>query len=122
MPRARRLGFVAVPVTQTEAAAQIVVNDLQVGEGPGSDSSITDTPRPAKTIAKANKGYAFREANWQIGRAAEKANVQVKKFVPGDRWAAWRKSQARIQANIEKKKLRNAGKKSAKPKKRQQRA
>lgn len=111
-----------MPVTQTEAEAQVVVNDLQVGEGPGSDSSIMDTPRPGKVVAKAKKGYAFREANWQIGRAAENANVQVKKFVPGDRWAAWRKSKARIQANNEKKKLRNAGKKTAKPKKRQQRA
>lgn len=118
-PRARRLNFVAVPMTQPESEAQVVVNDLQVAEG---DSSIKDTPRPGKVIAKANKGYAFREANWQIGRAAEKANVQVKKFVPGDRWAAWRKSQARIAANAERKKLRNAGKKTAKPKKRQQRA
>ncbi|KAF3009485.1 54S ribosomal protein L2 mitochondrial [Curvularia kusanoi] len=121
-PRARRLNFVAVPMTQAESEAQVVVNDLQAGEGAGSDSSIVDTPRPANVVAKAKKGYAMREANWEIGRAAEKANVQVKKFVPGDRWAAWRKSQARIQANIEKKKLRNAGKKTAKPKKRQQRA
>ncbi|KAF1925038.1 60S ribosomal protein L2, mitochondrial precursor [Didymella exigua CBS 183.55] len=122
VPRARRLGFVAVSVTPSDAEAKAVVNDLQTGEGPGSDSSIKDTSRQVKIIAKANKGYAYREANWEIGRAAEKANVQVKKFIPGDRWAAWRKSQARIKANIEKKKLRNAGKKTAKPKKRQQRA
>lgn len=61
------------------------------------------------------KRYAFREANWDIGRAAERANVQVKKFVPGDRWTAWRKSQARKKANLEMKKLRTAAKK-AKPK------
>lgn len=57
------------------------------------------------------RGYGYREANWQIGRAAERANVQVKQFVPGDRWTAWKRSQARIQANEEKKRLRNSAKK-----------
>lgn len=83
-----------------------------------------DTPREAtrKSLTlTVGKGYAYREANWQIGRAAERANVQVKQFVPGDRWAAWRKSNARIQANVERKRLRNAGKKTAKPKARKQR-
>lgn len=40
-------------------------------------------------------GYMYREANWEIGRAAERANVKVAAFKPGDRWTAWRKVTAR---------------------------
>ena len=101
---------------------QEVVGDLQVGDSTGSITSIRATPRstvPGQNLVM-GKGYAYREANWDIGRAAERANVQVNKFVPGDRWAAWRKSAARIQDNVEKKKLRNAGKK-AKPAKQRKR-
>ena len=50
-------------------------------------------------------GYMYREANWQIGRAAERARVKVKKFVPRDRWTAWRKSSIRKAKNAEKKGL-----------------
>ncbi|KAF1942309.1 hypothetical protein EJ02DRAFT_345820 [Clathrospora elynae] len=121
--RRRRLNMLAVPVTATETA----VPEMEVAhlQAPPSGSSVKDTPREAtrKSLSlKVGKGYAYREANWQIGRAAERAGVQVNKFVPGDRWAAWRKSQARIEANVERKKLRNAGKKTAKPKARKQRA
>jgi large subunit ribosomal protein L27 len=118
--RRRRLNMLAVPVEVKAEVAEtpLVVNDLQVGDGTDSITTISETPRDkaGRVIAKGNKGYAFRQANWEIGRAAEKANVQVKKFVPGDRWTAWRKSHARIQANDERKRLRNAGKKTAKPK------
>jgi large subunit ribosomal protein L27 len=101
-----------------EAGEQLLVastGDLQVA---GSESDIKDTPRDknSKMLTMGNR-YAYREANWQIGRAAERANVQVKPFVPGDRWAAWRKSQARIQANEEKKRLRSSAKKGGKAKK-----
>lgn len=99
--------------------AAVVVADLPV------DAALRkDTPREATRRAltlRAGKGYAYREANWQIGRAAERADVQVKKFVPGDRWAAWRKSNARIEANAERKRLKNAGKKAPKPKARKPR-
>lgn len=50
-------------------------------------------------------GYMYREANWQIGRAAERARVKVKEFVPRDRWTAWRKSSVRKAKNAEKKGL-----------------
>lgn len=48
------------------------------------------------------KGYMYREANWEIGRAAERAAVKVKAFKPRDRWAAWRKAWVRKVANREK--------------------
>jgi large subunit ribosomal protein L27 len=115
--RRRRLNMVAVE-QPVEAGEQLLVastGDLQVA---GSESDIKDTPRDknSKMLTMGNR-YAYREANWQIGRAAERANVQVKPFVPGDRWAAWRKSQARIQANEEKKRLRSSAKKGGKAKK-----
>jgi hypothetical protein len=119
--------MLAVPITTTtnSSADAVVITDLQVSGGTGSPSSVRDTPREAtrKGLSlTAGKGYAYREANWQIGRAAERANVQVKEFVPGDRWTAWRKRSTRIKANMERKRLRNAGKKSSKPKARKARA
>ncbi|CAE7186046.1 hypothetical protein P3342_008480 [Pyrenophora teres f. teres] len=125
--RRRRLNMFAVPITSptNPSADAVVITDLQVGDGTGSPSSVRDTPR--ETTRKGlsltrGKGYAYREANWQIGRAAERAGVQVKEFVPGDRWTAWRKRSVRIKANEEKKRLRNAGKKNSKPKARKARA
>lgn len=122
--RRRRLNMVpvstAAPPTRSTQDGVLVVADMPV------DTALrSDTPREAtrKSLRlNKGKGYAYREANWQIGRAAERANVQVQEFVPGDRWAAWRKSQARIQANVERKRLRNAGKKTSKPKARKARA
>lgn len=107
---------VAQPV---EAGDQLLVTPgLTVGDGAGGESSIRDSPRDGKSkILTMGRGYAYREANWQIGRAAERANVQVKEFVPGDRWTAWKRSQTRIKANEEKKRLRTAGKKGGKAKK-----
>lgn len=55
--------------------------------------------------------YSYRESNWQIGRAAERAGVTVKKFRTGDRFLAWRKRGARIARNAEK---RAMGKKKGK--------
>ncbi|KAF2845131.1 hypothetical protein T440DRAFT_435266 [Plenodomus tracheiphilus IPT5] len=121
--RRRRLNMLAVPIVEGKTTPSqhdtVVVADLPV-----ETAKRDDTPREAtrKNLSLSKgKGYAYREANWQIGRAAERAGVQVKKFVPGDRWAAWRKSQARIEGNEERKRLRNAGKKTAKPKARKPR-
>lgn len=112
--RRRRLNMLPVKM-ETQPEAPVVVNDLQAIGGTGSTSVHTAPQVPAsERNFSMGRGYVFREANWDIGRAAERANVQVQKFVPGDRWTAWRKSQARKQANIERKKLRNASKK-AKP-------
>ncbi|KAH7067949.1 ribosomal L27 protein-domain-containing protein [Paraphoma chrysanthemicola] len=110
--RRRRLNMVAVPIEQTEVeeGGQVLVAAPDTGKETG-------VPGRENRILTMGKGYAYREANWQIGRAAERANVQVKEFVPGDRWAAWRKSQARIAANEEKRRLRNSSKKGGKAKK-----
>ena len=115
--RRRRLNMVAVE-QPVEAGEQVLVAATEAGDGTGSQISIGDASgdKSARVLTM-GKGYGYREANWQIGRSAERANVQVKQFVPGDRWTAWKRSQARIQANEEKKRLRSSGKKGAKAKK-----
>lgn len=59
--------------------------------------------------------YMFRETNAEIGRAAEKAGVEVRPFVRGDRFLAWRKTNARKARAAEKKKM--GSKKGGKKKK-----
>lgn len=54
---------------------------------------------------KMRPGYMYREANWEIGRAAERAKVRVREFLPRDRWTAWRKANVRKAKNAEKKSL-----------------
>ena len=58
-------------------------------------------------------GYQWRQANWEIGRAAErsKAAQAVVPFKPGDRFAAWRKSAARKVKNAERRMMGRSGKK-----------
>lgn len=51
-------------------------------------------------------GYMYREGNWEIGRAAERAKVKVREFKPRDRWTAWRKTTIRRAKNAEKRGLR----------------
>lgn len=110
--RRRRLNM--LPTTrETEldtGYGQIMAGDLQVGDGAGSDTTIGATTLHGRHLLRGKKGYAAREANWSIGRAAEKANVQVKKFVPGDRFTAWQRSRARKEANAERRRLRTAQK------------
>jgi len=123
-PRRRRLNMVAVDNTLASASgeqqlllATTATPDLVSTNAAGAPD-IRDSPRDKHSRQLTmGKGYAFREANWQIGRAAERADVKVTEFVPGNRWAAWRKSQARIRANEEKKRLRSASKKGGKAKK-----
>lgn len=75
-------------------------------------------PKPVQTreghglIMTSN--YMFRETNAEIGRAAEKAGVEVRPFDRGDRFLAWRKTTARRARAVEKKKMgsrKGAGKK-----------
>ncbi|KAF2788076.1 hypothetical protein K505DRAFT_286792 [Melanomma pulvis-pyrius CBS 109.77] len=120
--RRRRLNMLPVKMGGVEVETpevQVVMGEVQVEGGAEVETSISAPQRnkSGTVLAMGKKGYAFRESNWAIGRAAETANVVVKEFVPGDRFTAWQKSKARIALNEEKKRLRMAGKKTAKPKK-----
>ena len=58
-------------------------------------------------------GYQWRQANWEIGRSAEKSKeaMSVQPFKPRDRFAAWRKRTARIARNSERRAMGRGGKK-----------
>ena len=86
---------------------EVLEGDMQVGEVKGSQTAVMAVHRTqAQSQLVMGKRYAYREANWQIGRAAERAKVKVREFVPGDRFRAWRKSAARKAANAERRGLR----------------
>ena len=60
---------------------------------------------PLKPQLKLSQGYQYRESNWSIGRAAERAGVKVREYKRGDRFLAWRKLNARKARNAEKRAL-----------------
>lgn len=60
--------------------------------------------RERTTISR--RGNMHRESNFSIGRIAERENVKVRRFKPGDRFLAWRKRKARIERARERKSMR----------------
>ncbi|KAL4991616.1 hypothetical protein BDW68DRAFT_151624 [Aspergillus falconensis] len=104
-PTRRKLNRVAVPiVTQVEEHQ----SDMTVvGSITGVDAGASTQLRP---------GYMWREANWQIGRAAEKAGITARPHKRKNRWLAWRKRQARAERAAQMKSLKNKKKSSKKAK------
>ena len=112
-PRKRRLGLLGremstaapSPVVQ-EAAEQDVAAE-------GAETKKTFVALKAKKQKKEvvpphqdmvmGHGYMYREANWSIGRAAERAGVKVREFDPRDRFLAWRRTAAKQREAREKK-------------------
>lgn len=111
-PRRRRFGMLAVPrapepIPVADDARAVVPLGGVAGEGQILAKGMTLEPsgqgaamRPTftlknGTVLKMRSNYMFREDNWDIGRAAEKAGVKVREFKKGDRWLAWRKTTAR---------------------------
>jgi len=123
--RRRRLGMLAYKMSEAQVETQ---GDLVTGQetglegnagvGMGQPSTIREAPREerGKVIVESQgveketlslrPGYQYRIANWEIGRAAERANIKVDPFKPGDRFAAWRKANARKAKNAEKRGMR----------------
>jgi large subunit ribosomal protein L27 len=95
---------------------------------PSTIRDVANEQRGVKTIKKTSTGeelatkltlrpgYQYRQANWEIGRAAErsKAAQMVRPFVPGDRFAAWRKRNVRVAKNAERRAMGRGGKKGSK--------
>lgn len=89
----------------------------------GRPSEIREAPREerGRVVVKSQgeekqqlqlrPGYQYRMANWEIGRAAERANIKVDPFKPGDRFKAWRLRNKRKAANAEKRNLRRTQRK-----------
>ncbi|KAI9373753.1 ribosomal L27 protein-domain-containing protein [Aspergillus egyptiacus] len=115
-PTRRKLNRVAVPrVLETEMEAGqsdlTVVMGEQTGTMVGSVGAVD-----AGAGKQLRPGYMWREANWQIGRAAEKAGITAEPYDRRDRWLAWRKRQARAERVAQMKSLKNKKKASKKAK------
>lgn len=112
-PTKRRLNMVAVPrQVQNETEARTVAlneNDTTMKVKLVASKSASLPLRP---------GYQYREPNWEIGRAAEKARIRVKEWRRKDRWTAWRKKTEKIKriAQMREMKKRKTSKKKAAPK------
>ncbi|KAH8592867.1 ribosomal L27 protein-domain-containing protein [Bisporella sp. PMI_857] len=108
-PRRRRLGMLAEKMeTPAVEESEAVVDDLGVdasGLVQKKKKGIKERKGEEGRVLTLRPGYMYRESNWQIGRAAERANIRVKPFVPGDRWAAWKKATMRKAKNAERKGL-----------------
>lgn len=82
---------------------------LEGGEGEGRKDVKVKKTKARKgeegRDLKLRPGYMYRESNWEIGRAAERAGVKVKPFKPRDRWTAWKKREVRFAKNAEKRSL-----------------
>lgn len=66
------------------------------------------------TTLQLGDGYRYRESNWEIGRAGDKAQVRPQSYVRGDRWKAWRKRMDRRRFAIRQKAAQSDGKKQKK--------
>jgi large subunit ribosomal protein L27 len=106
--RRRRLGMDAVPI-EIDPSAKALAR-LHIDEGIDSEGNTTggeagvvkSTLRKIKERRgeegrnlRLKQGYMYRETNWEIGRAAERAGVKVRQYRRNDRWLAWQKTVAR---------------------------
>ncbi|PYH96168.1 ribosomal protein L27 [Aspergillus ellipticus CBS 707.79] len=116
-PSRRRLGRVAVKFEPEEELAkaqgqgQAVQGDLVAKvDGEGTLVGSVEAQNAGEGL-QLRPGYMYREANWQIGRAAEKAGITAQPFNRKNRWLAWRKRQARADRAAQMKSLKGNKKK-----------
>lgn len=101
VPRVEHVGTVSDLTTMNNDPTTVVDVDATARQAlPEAQSTLPLRP-----------GYMYREANWQIGRAAEKAGITAKEYDPSNRWMAWRRRQERAQRVAQMKSLK--GKKKA---------
>ncbi|KAL2794155.1 ribosomal L27 protein-domain-containing protein [Aspergillus keveii] len=115
-PTRRKLNRIAVPrLPETGVEGQ---SDLTVLVSEETGSMVGSVPAVnAQEGKQLRPGYMWREANWSIGRAAEKAGITAAPYDRNDRWLAWRKREAKVQRAIQMKSLKNKKKASKKAKK-----
>ncbi|KAF2455590.1 ribosomal L27 protein-domain-containing protein [Lineolata rhizophorae] len=90
----------------------------RLGRKGGRSVSYLDRGEDGMPLApNARTRGMYREANWEIGRAAEREGIKVKKWVPGDRWSAWRQRAKRRERAQQMSAMRSGGKKKGKGKK-----
>ncbi|KAE8375918.1 ribosomal L27 protein-domain-containing protein [Aspergillus bertholletiae] len=114
-PTRRKLNRVAVPRIDDAPTPIAGQSDLVATIDNGTMVSSVEAVN-AESGSQLRPGYMYREANWQIGRAAEKAGITAKPYNPRNRWLAWRKRQARAERAAQMKSLKNKKKASKKGK------
>ncbi|KAL2825903.1 ribosomal L27 protein-domain-containing protein [Aspergillus cavernicola] len=117
-PTRRKLNLVSVPrMVEETAVEEEGQSDLTVVIGEETGTVVGSVPAVDAGLGKQLRpGYMWREANWQIGRAAEKAGITAERYNRGNRWLAWRKRQARADRAAQMKSLKNKKKGSKKAK------
>ncbi|KAF7586756.1 54S ribosomal protein L2 mitochondrial [Aspergillus hancockii] len=114
-PTRRKLNRVAVPRSEDVPTPIAGQSDLVATVEDGVMVSSVEAVN-AEMGSQLRPGYMYREANWQIGRAAEKAGITAKPYNSRNRWMAWRKRQARADRAAQMKSLKNKKKASKKAK------
>lgn len=120
-PRRRRLGLVPSQVeseieaeTHEDVSPDVIIDSagahLQTRKEVPHTIQLKQKKGQEPRILTLRPGYMYRESNWEIGRAAEKAKIKVREFKPRDRWTAWRKTVVRKSKNAER---RGLGKKKS---------
>ena len=105
-PRIRRLGLVSrereiSTAAVAKAAGAEGREGLEVGGLTEAGGTVVQQDResrakvPQVKAMELRPGYQYRDSNWHIGRAAERAGVKVKEYKRGSRFSAWRKINAR---------------------------
>jgi large subunit ribosomal protein L27 len=96
----RRLGMYAVPIKGDTSAAflesHLTTNSSGVPTATPTTTSNKGVP-PVQAAPVMRQGtHMQREANFEIGRAAEKKGITVREYDRGDRWLAWRKRAQKV--------------------------
>ncbi|PGG95656.1 ribosomal protein L27 [Helicocarpus griseus UAMH5409] len=82
--KADKLPLPANAVTKRKFGMVAVQRDIE-------QEKANQAAREAEAVPTLRPGYMYRVANWQIGRAAERAGVKAKVWNKKDRFAAWRR-------------------------------
>ena len=120
-PRKRRLGLVSREMSTaapTPVAQEVIQQENAAERAENKKTYVAlKTKKQKKEVVPPHQdmvmsnGYNYREANWSIGRAAERAGVKVREFDPRDRWMAWRKRAVRQREARERRVARGSTKK-----------
>lgn len=98
----RRLGMYATP-TKADPSAAFLDSHLSANSAGASTPTATQAPTSNQGALAGQAApvmrqgtYMQREANFEIGRAAEKKGVMVREYDRSDRWLAWRKRAQKV--------------------------
>jgi large subunit ribosomal protein L27 len=96
----RRLGMYATPIKGDTPAAflesHLSANSSGAPKAPPMPTSNKDVPPAQAAPVMRQETHMQREANFEIGRAAEKKGITVREYDRSDRWLAWRKRAQKV--------------------------